>query len=221
MTHPRLRLAVAVFLFLGWIGYLLFLVVRTRNPVILSRPQLLETDVVVLAALREENGKPHPEAAVTDILWALDGSAKPEIGNTLRLPELVDSAEGQGWRGPGEYLIPLRVMGAKERPAFAIPAIPWSPGFSPLWQVEIENQTSLPKDLLQWIEQKTSLRPDDWKQQTKEPIVLKRNLTKTQADDLEKEVRALGGAARARLGEYRIYLATDDAKEQLKSIMAR
>ena len=51
MTRSRLRLTLAVCLFLAWIGYLAFLVVRTRDPVILARPQFLETDVVIVAAL--------------------------------------------------------------------------------------------------------------------------------------------------------------------------
>src|SRR5215470_1376290 len=100
MTYPRLRLAVAVCLFLGWIGFLVYLVARTRDPVILSRPQFLEADAIVVVEIKEKDGVPQPDVIVKETLWP---AGVVTIPATLRLPALVDVGAAQGWRGPQEY----------------------------------------------------------------------------------------------------------------------
>ena len=51
MTFARMRLGLAVLLLVLWLGWLLFLVLTTRqeHPVILSRPQFLVSGLDVLA----------------------------------------------------------------------------------------------------------------------------------------------------------------------------
>ena len=71
MVFPKARLVVSAVLFLAWIGFLAYLVARTRDPVILSRPQLVVSSVVLIADVKEQSGRPAPTVAVTKIAWAL------------------------------------------------------------------------------------------------------------------------------------------------------
>src|SRR5262245_56647666 len=53
MKPSRVRLAVCALLFLGWIGWLVYLSATTTRPVVLSRPQFLAADLYVVAELRQ------------------------------------------------------------------------------------------------------------------------------------------------------------------------
>ena len=52
MKFAAVRLAVAAVLFVGWIGYLGFLVRTTRHPIVLSRPQFLVSQKDVIATYK-------------------------------------------------------------------------------------------------------------------------------------------------------------------------
>lgn len=242
MTHPRLRLAVAAFLFLGWIGYLVFLVVRTREPVILSRPQLLHSDLVVLAEIKEINGKPQAEVTVRDTLWSGQPSRNPKAQETLWLPELADCGKDEGWRGPGEYLLFLRWEGmpvkgqpakdkfAKDKPAgdnpgaYRLTSLPRSPNFYPRWQVEMERAKINPA-VQDWIVKNTQRTREDLARQD-EFLLLGANLDFLAVNDWEKQLwdvlevpeQDRTPLLRRSPGDFRIYLATPDAREQLKRL---
>jgi hypothetical protein len=52
---PAWRLVAAAVLFVGWIGYLGYLVAATRNPIVLSRPQLLVSGLDVIATRKGDD----------------------------------------------------------------------------------------------------------------------------------------------------------------------
>jgi len=236
MTPSRLRLGVATVLFLGWIGYLAFLVVRTREPVILSRPQLLHSDLVVLVEATEMDNAPAPTVVIKEIAWAAPGIAPPDVGSQLRLSALPDVGRAQGWKGKGEYLIPLQL--SKNKDSLDITALPWSPGFSPRLQVEIlglgivkatpeteKRTTQTVKRIIQTVKRITQNTPfteeDLRKAGPKQSFVVKRNLDHVPAIDMQSELEAAGAKTHNRPGEYRIYAATPDAREQLETIKSR
>jgi hypothetical protein len=83
MKPSRVRLAVCALLFLGWIGWLVYLSATTTRPVVLSRPQFLAADLYVIAELRE--GRSSPEPRFRDELAALLFAA-PSAGFPAAVP---------------------------------------------------------------------------------------------------------------------------------------
>lgn len=223
MTHPRLRLGVAVALFLGWIAYLAYLVARTRDPVILSRPQLLHAEVVIVAQVEEKNGVPNPVVTVKEVLWAENGKVAPAVGTMLHLPEVIDVTRSQGWRGPNEYLIPLTLTQKNTEVSYHVTSLPWSPGFAPLFQVEVARGPKVKEAIKTWAEKNAPhdvarLAEELSKGDQKDVFVLKRNLELQEAEKVQSELQALEIPSQRPWGEYRIYLATQDAREQLRSL---
>src|SRR5205807_963299 len=107
MVFPKARLVVSAALFAAWIGFLVYLVVRTREPVILSRPQLVVADVVVVAALEEKDGRPGPLIHVKKVAWHKTGDDAKLADQQLTVAGLADCGRRHGWRGAGDYIVPL------------------------------------------------------------------------------------------------------------------
>src|SRR5262245_50028002 len=102
MKPSRVRLAVCALLFLGWIGWLVYLSATTTRPVVLSRPQLLAADLYVIADL-QQGREPRLPAELPAQL-----SAAPAAGFPVAVPwGLV----GQSARPPkaGAHSEPARV----------------------------------------------------------------------------------------------------------------
>jgi hypothetical protein len=126
MMSAKTRLIVAAGLFIAWIGWLTYLVVRTRNPVILSHPQFLVADVIVVAQLTGDD-KPDRQIKVIEVLWSNDKS-KPAKDDELDVIFLEDcTSKYHGWEGRGEYLVPLK----KKGDVYTLQEIPPSPGYPP------------------------------------------------------------------------------------------
>ena len=134
MTGAKLRLAIAVALFLGWVGWLGYAAVyKSRAPVI-SRAQAAAASTRVVAEISDEDGAPGSLVTVTDPLLAPDG---PGVGTKLRILNLPDTT---GFIGQGAYLLLLTkvrdsdgyiVVGQQRSPGFDLgggkPTIyPWS-----------------------------------------------------------------------------------------------
>jgi hypothetical protein len=105
-ARQRLLLALAVMVFVLWIGYLGLLAGTTKGGVILSRPQLLVSNHVVIARL---SGKDHPEAKATveEDVWSGEPAAKRQAGTSLVVVDLPGLGPTQGWEGPGLYILAL------------------------------------------------------------------------------------------------------------------
>jgi len=126
MMSAKTRLIVAAALFIAWIGWLTYLVVRTRNPVIISHPQFLVADVIVVAQLTGDD-KPDRQIKVVEVLWSADKS-KPAKDDEIDVIFLEDcTTKHHGWEGRGEYLVPLR----KKGDIYTLQEIPSSPGYPP------------------------------------------------------------------------------------------
>jgi hypothetical protein len=80
MKPSRVRLAVCALLFLGWIGWLVYLSATTTRPVVLSRPQFLAADLYVLAEL-QQGREPRLRAEIPAQL-----SAAPAAGFPAAVP---------------------------------------------------------------------------------------------------------------------------------------
>lgn len=102
MTFPRARLAVSAALFLGWLGFLAYLVFNTSD-IVLSRPQFLLAQVVAVGEIPAGS----TQVRITDVLWAAHDSDRKLVDQTLDLPEVADAVHA---RGPGVYLLPLQKL---------------------------------------------------------------------------------------------------------------
>jgi hypothetical protein len=133
---PLVRFVLACSLFAGWIGWLIWMVATTRHQVVLSRPQLLvsEIDVVAKVSALDE------PVIIEEVLHSsikdsavVPGASLPVINLAVckRLPH-----EGEDprtvpldWTGPGTYLLPLRTTNNAQ--SYAVAETPASPGYPP------------------------------------------------------------------------------------------
>jgi hypothetical protein len=122
MTFPKARLIVSAVLFLAWLGFLLYLVIETKNTVI-SKPQIQIAQAVVIVAVRDDGGKPAPAVTVKEVLAG--AGAGRMAGQKLRLTDLLGCKKEHGYVGAGDYVIPLMRRGG----AWQIAPIP-TPGYS-------------------------------------------------------------------------------------------
>lgn len=128
MKSARLRLTCAAALFLAWIGWLAYLAATTTHPIVLSRPQILMADLVVIADLTERNGRADPQVKVVAVPWAK--SKQDRNLERFRIADFEVLDKDDGWQGPGRYLLPLKKTIVDGAARYAIAPIPDSPGFS-------------------------------------------------------------------------------------------
>jgi hypothetical protein len=102
----------------------------TRDPVILSRPQILVSNLCLLAKIDEHEGGPNPRVQVTKVLWAADDDKQLD-GRELLLEDLADVGKEQGWAGPNDYLIPLIARKLGNEVVYEVTPLPHIPGFVP------------------------------------------------------------------------------------------
>ena len=124
MKPAAARLALAVVLFVSWVGYLGYLAATTRPPAngILSRPQFLVSQLDVIARVEEPEGQP-PRVTVEKVHWPQDDEARQLVGKQI---EVLDLAKSDGWVGPNTYILPLTRAGKE---TYRVAPIPRSPGF--------------------------------------------------------------------------------------------
>ena len=128
MVFPKARLVVAGLLFAGWLIYLAVLVARTRDLIVVSRPQILVSNLCVVAKIEAQDGRAAPAARVTRVLWA-DEPAPELVDTRIELPELAELEKAQGWSGPDEYLLALTKRRLGKGNYYALTPIPEMPGF--------------------------------------------------------------------------------------------
>jgi hypothetical protein len=129
------RLAITTFLFAGWMGYLGFQVAtRPRTsagkPLVLSQPQILASQIDVIATVSDIGGK---DVLITQVLYPQGAALKS--GDTIQVvnirecgpPQRDREGDVKDWNGPGDYLLPLRPLGGNNR--YEVAPIPPSPGF--------------------------------------------------------------------------------------------
>jgi hypothetical protein len=143
------RLLLTALLFVGWLGYLGYLVAtrpltvddfRQRfwdggQPLVLSRPQLLVSDLDVIAHVDD----PTKPVVVREVLYPA-GEQKVLPGNSITVANLGDCRPppreaGQpapaDWTGPGDYLLPLLRWTEGGETRYKVAPTPPSPGYPP------------------------------------------------------------------------------------------
>jgi hypothetical protein len=151
MKPAVFRLVLCASLFALWMGYLGYLVLTRpltpqREPLVLSRPQILSSDVDVIAEIDSEP-KGETTVKVAEVLSPSDAGLKE--GDTITVLKLDECRAAQrpggkvppwDWAGPGKYLLPLRRSG--EAKHFEVANVPASPGFTDHNRVRIYPATS-------------------------------------------------------------------------------
>jgi hypothetical protein len=156
MRPAIFRLVLCGALFAAWMAYLAFLVFtrpllpaspvlpspgHPSTPLVLSRPQILSSDLDVVARI-DEKPADEPEVTVVEVLYAAPGITVKE-GDTIRVKCLDEchavQVQREGapkpsldWSGPGKYLLPLRALHEghdKALDRFDVAPVPASPGF--------------------------------------------------------------------------------------------
>jgi hypothetical protein len=131
MKPSRVRLAVCALLFLGWIGWLVYLSATTTRPVVLARPQFLAADLYVIADLRTapaDAGAPAEAITVREVVWPSVLSSEYD-GKSLPVENLPLSGPARGWIGPGTYILPLTRQKEGGEVMYLVTPIPRSPGY--------------------------------------------------------------------------------------------
>lgn len=109
MTMARVRFVVAALLFVGWIVFLGYLVIRSRSTPVLAVPQIRSADLVVIAELRDDGGAPAPTVTVKQVAWSSARQRDADLQGTeiaVTFPTGADAVKG--YVGVGRYIVPLR-----------------------------------------------------------------------------------------------------------------
>jgi hypothetical protein len=131
------RLVVMAVLFAGWIAYLIYLWQATlffrptQEPLLLSHPQFLVADLVIVAEIKDDKSP----VKVEQVLFP-EKSTSVKEGETIRVtnlehchpPRLTPRADERmppDFTGPGSYLLPLRARGSD----YEVVPIPASPAY--------------------------------------------------------------------------------------------
>jgi hypothetical protein len=134
MRRPAVRFALACLLFAGWLGYLIFLAFTSTRPVVLSRPQMLVSQLDVVAKI---DNLDQPVVEVEQVLSVARGVKAPAKGQSITVNNLKDckrvAREDEDandvpldWTGPGLYLLPLD---PDKGDSYKVVVVPSSPGF--------------------------------------------------------------------------------------------
>jgi hypothetical protein len=126
MNHPRFFLLYTSALFVIWIGCLGYLAVthghwkEDLTERVLSRPQFLISQLDIIAKLDSPNDS---EIGVGKVVNNRTGK-DIDPGQQLTIKNL---SECEGWKGPGEYILPL-VKADAEGKTYRVAEVPRSPG---------------------------------------------------------------------------------------------
>jgi hypothetical protein len=120
MKPAAWRLLVAAAIFLVWVGWLIYEVVTTADPIVISRPQILIAPIIV-----EAEAKGDDKIAITRIYR---GAKAPGIavGQEVVVKKLD---QARNWEGTGRsYVLALQ---SAEPGQFQLVPVPVSSGFQP------------------------------------------------------------------------------------------
>src|SRR3954447_14061616 len=131
MVFPGTRALVSGTLFVIWLGFLAYLALANRGRIVVSVPQLERSNLIVLAKLTDDQGRPAANVGVERGLYAENAEWRQMAGQSLELKELAFFSANQGWLGPGEYVVPLTRSGDIGKPRDQVTLLPISPGYYP------------------------------------------------------------------------------------------
>jgi hypothetical protein len=133
MKAAWIRLALVSALFIGWLGYLGYLVAQRPDgrTMVLSRPQFQVSDLDVVANVRKGSNV----VTVTEVLYPNTAAARQLAGTEIKVANLAD-CRPPGDRDQvkpdlavdGEYLLALQLQ-EPDGKDYRVTATPPSPGF--------------------------------------------------------------------------------------------
>lgn len=114
MKPARIRLAIATLLLVIWLSYLGFLVIYKRDPVVLSRSQLMASTQFVLAdvSVDDATGLPNRSVTVKEDLRPLGPSLKDKTITVWNIRDARVAGTTDGFRSKGPYLLMMTKNGA-------------------------------------------------------------------------------------------------------------
>jgi hypothetical protein len=139
MKPAVIRLVICAALFVMWLGYLGYLVltrpVTTQGqPLVLSRPQILSSEIDVIARVSNEP-KGVTEVEIVEVLSPEDSPLKSKtkikvanLDECRAPPRSREEVPRSDWSGDGDYLLPLRAV-AGQPGLYEVAPVPASPGF--------------------------------------------------------------------------------------------
>jgi hypothetical protein len=127
MKAARLRLIIASILLFGWLGYLLFLVLFERDPVVISRSQVMASTHFVLADVRLDpaTGDANPVVQVKEDLRPLGEALTGKHVRVRNIKEARQHGRPTAFRDQGPYLLALTKL---DEGTYELTPPPRSPG---------------------------------------------------------------------------------------------
>ena len=109
MKVARIRLAIATLLIAAWLGYLGFLVLYERDPVIVSRSQVMASTQFVVAnvTVDPDTGLPNRSVTVVEDLRPLKESLTGKSITVWNIKDARVAGTKDGFREQGPYLLML------------------------------------------------------------------------------------------------------------------
>lgn len=218
MVFPRARVVVAACLFLGWLGYLAYLVAVTRDLIVVSRPQILVAEVGVVARIEESVDGTKRTAKVIEVLWPKEESVL--AGATLELNDLIDLGRDEGWTGTGEYLLALSRLREGKTTRYQLTPLPPMPGLGRTYAADLLAPGKDRDRVAEYLQKEYRIDSAAARALVNEaPTTLKRFVPADVAFRQKEELTALGADVEFR--EYplrRIYRATDDVIRQVRDL---
>lgn len=141
MNRKSALFVIPLALFACWLAYLGWLVLnrplqKPGYPLVLSRPQVMTSEVDVIAELTDNSGK----ATVVEVLYQKEGTKSLKAGDVIQIEYVsecrpvvrVKGAEPPSdWDGSGHYLVPMRPVPNGKEGHYEVAPVPVSPGFAP------------------------------------------------------------------------------------------
>jgi hypothetical protein len=129
------RLILTAALFVGWLGYLTYLVC-IRPSVVLSRPQFLVSMLDIVGRVDNIKGE---DILVEKVLFpetnpSVKAGDKIQVENIAKCRPLSDPLEknmepSPDWMGPGPYILPLQLVERDGKGHYEVVPTPASPGY--------------------------------------------------------------------------------------------
>jgi hypothetical protein len=113
MKVARIRLGIAMLLLLGWLGYLGFLVLFERDPIVVSRSQVMASTQFVLANVTVDptDGLPTKSVSVVEDLRPMGKSLTNQAITIWNIKDARVAGSSDGFRGKGPFLLMLTKSG--------------------------------------------------------------------------------------------------------------
>jgi hypothetical protein len=128
----RVWFGIALTAFLGWTGWMTYVAITAADPIVVSRPQIYSSPIVVAAEVPAGEGTPR-EVTITHVYRGQKLLAVAETETQPKELKIVVSnlGEARGWVGPGEYILALERITLPEGVTYEVVTTPISPGFTP------------------------------------------------------------------------------------------